>query len=143
MGPTVFIDFVIQVDRKLTATSVHEIVMNVEKKVLEKIPGADIVIHTKPIQLSNESIVELIQLTAANKGLHVHDVVVISHGKIKYVSYDLEVQNTFTVKKAHDIATQLEDYIKKELGKNVKFNIHIEPLQKEAITALPLLKKRD
>jgi len=141
MGPTVFIDFVIQVDRKLTATSVHEIVMNVEKKVLEKIPGADIVIHTKPIQLSNESIVELIQLTAANKGLHVHDVVVISHGKIKYVSYDLEVQNTFTVKKAHDIATQLEDYIKKELGKNVKFNTHIEPLQKEILSALPLQKK--
>jgi len=58
----------------------------------------------------------------------VHHVAVQALGERLSVSVDLEVDGTLTLAAAHDIASQLEESIREELGPNVEVETHIEPM---------------
>jgi divalent metal cation (Fe/Co/Zn/Cd) transporter len=69
-----------------------------------------------------------VMLIARNSGLAVHHVAVQAIADNLSVSVDLEVEGTLTLAAAHDIASQLEESIREELGPGVEVETHIEPL---------------
>jgi cation diffusion facilitator family transporter len=133
LGPNVFIEMIVQVSRKFSVARAQEIVKNIEEEIKRKIPGADTLIRANSVQLDSETIIEAIQALAAKNNVSVHEVVVDILDNKQYISYDLELPDTLTVRKAHEIATVLEKDIKEELGSGIELNSHIEPLKNETI----------
>ena len=143
LGASVFIDMTIKIGRKLPVEKANEIVKQVEENIHAKIPEADVVIHTKATHLTNETIVEIVQLLAAKQDLTVHDIIVDALGKQKHISYDLEVPEEWTLEKAHREATVLEKIIIAELGGDVQLSSHIEPLKSEIVTSTKVSKDEE
>jgi len=133
LGPSVFIDLIINVSRKLPLERVKEIIANLEKKIKEKVPEADLIVHSQPVQMDTESIIESIQVLATRHDLAVHDIVADNLNNRQFISYDLEVPEHLTIYEAHQLASHLEESIKKEIGGEPEINTHIEPLKSEAI----------
>jgi cation diffusion facilitator family transporter len=133
LGQNVFIEMIVQVSRKFSVAKAQEIVKNIEEEIKNKIPGADTLIRANSVHLGSETIIEAIQALAAKNNVSVHEVVVDILDNKQYISYDLELPDTLTVSKAHEIATVLEKDIKEELGSGIELNSHIEPLKNETI----------
>lgn len=133
LGPTIFIDLIINVSRTLPLTLVHKISAEVESKIKNKIPGSDVLVHVKPVQLSNETIIEAVQTLALKAGFSVHDIVIDKLDEKKFISYDLEVPASFDVDKAHKASEKLENELYAEFYDNVVINTHIEPRHEDAI----------
>ncbi len=132
-GASLFIDLVINVNRKLPQSKVQQIIKNVEDEVKKHLPEADLLVSAKAVAISSETIAEKVQMVAANFDVSVHDIAVQSlNGKVD-VSFDLEISNAFSVQQAHDIASQLEDQIRKELAEAVTINTHIEPVDPKTL----------
>jgi cation diffusion facilitator family transporter len=133
LGPNVFIEMIVQVSRKFSVAKAQEIVKNIEEEIKNKIPGADTLIRANSVHLGSETIIEAIQALAAKNNVSVHEVVVDILDNKQYISYDLELPDTLTISKAHEIATVLEKDVKEELGSGIELNSHIEPLKNETI----------
>lgn len=128
LGPSIFIEIEICISRGYSVVKADEVVKKAKSAVHQKVAGADIVIHTRPIQLKDETMVDVIRTTAFKHALSVHDIVVdILNGK-KYISYDLELPGNLTVFEAHETASHLENEIQSELGPDVELSTHIDPL---------------
>lgn len=141
IGPTVFMEIEIKINRKLSAVKVDEIVTQAKASIRQKFPSSDIIIHTKSVQLTNETIIESIQLLASNHNLSLHSIVVDNLDNKKFVSYDLELPGTYTVKKAHEIASDLETDIQNEIGTDIELNTHIDPIFTDEIRSKQLSKE--
>ena len=135
LGPSVFINISIKISRKDSVEKAHEIIKQIENKIHEKLPDSDIVVHTKPSQLDNETLVDSIQVLASKQSLFIHDIVVEKARSKIFISYDIEMPENLSVRQAHYSATLLETAIRKELGKNVVLNSHIEPLSMKEIAS--------
>jgi cation diffusion facilitator family transporter len=136
-GPTVFIEMVITVSRRLSQEKVHSICNSVEGRIKCSIPEADMIIHTKPVSLDNESIIERIHILAANHNLTVHDMTIQTLGEKKHVSYDLEMDSKMTIAKAHQLASHLEDSLKGEMDGGIEVYTHIEPYSPNILAGKP------
>ena len=135
LGPSVFINISIKISRKDSVEKAHEIIKQIENKIHEKLPDSDIVVHTKPSQLDNETLVDSIQVLASKQSLFIHDIVVEKARSKIFISYDIEMPENLSVRQAHYSAALLETAIRKELGKNVVLNSHIEPLSMKEIAS--------
>jgi len=133
LGPNVFIEMSVGVNRKFSLAKVNDILKKVERSLRQDMPEAEILLHPKSVQLGNESVVEAVQVLASKHGWTVHDVIVDQLEGNRSISYHLEVPETFTLQKAHDVATHLEDEIRKELGEAIEINSHLEPLMADAV----------
>lgn len=133
LGPNMHIEVAIDVSRKISVSRAHDIKNNIKKELHRHFPNAELLIHASSIQLNNETIVEAVQALAAKHNIYVHDVVVDKLDDKKYISYDVEVLGTLSIKEAHEIATDLEKSIKEELGGGIELNSHIEPLRNESV----------
>lgn len=134
LGSRNAIEITVAVNRVHTSEKVRDISHAIQS-ALEKNFGddTDVVVHALPIRLEDETLIEKIRHTAARHGLSTHDIVIDeSHDKI-YVSYDLEVPDSLTLREAHDIASMVEDELVIELGENTEINAHIEPLRSGSI----------
>ncbi len=127
MGPTASVDALIVVGRKLNTEALHDIIKTAKEAVMAEFPETDIIIHSKSIQLSTETIVESIHVLGHKHGFSIHHVVVDILNDKKFIDYDLEVLHTLTVKDAHEKATEFEALVKAELGDDVEINTHIDP----------------
>ena len=86
-------------------------------------------ITTEPRALDGETVLELVMVIARNRSLAVHHVTVHAIGTKLSVSLDLEVDGALALGVAHDIATELEEAVREEIGPDVEVETHIEPLQ--------------
>lgn len=140
MGPTESIDAVIHVSRKLNGEIIRSIAEKCETALREKLPGADVLIHSKAVQLSSETIIETIHVLANREGFSVHDVIVDTADGKKYISYDLEVSEHLSVGEAHNIATSLEMEILRETGEDAEINTHIDPSKTDTVESSEVSK---
>lgn len=143
VGPSVFVDIVVTVSRKLPLLKVQEICGDIEKNIHAEIPETDITLRAKPLSLDNETIAERVQMIASNHNLSVHDIVFHTQNNKKYLSFDLEVDSNLDINKAHKIASHLEGSIKKELGEDLEINTHIEPVQSETVSGKNISLKEE
>jgi cation diffusion facilitator family transporter len=131
VGPTYFIDAIVQVPRTYPIDRVDEIKRKAQEAVSKALGEADLTFTAVPVARDNESVRERVMVIARNSGLAVHHVTVHDLGGKLTVSIDLEVDGAMALNAAHDIAHTLEWNIRDEFGEDVEVDTHIEPLEPE------------
>jgi len=126
-GATLFVEISVTVSRKLSHERVDSICESVERRIRNSMPEADVIVIAKPVSLSNETIIERIQITAVNQGLSVHDITIQAVGGKNYATFHVEVETAYTVAKAHAAVSKLESELRDELGEEIDICTHIEP----------------
>jgi len=131
VGPTHFIDAIVQVPRTYPIDRVDEIKRRAQDAVTAALGDADLTFTAVPVARDNESVRERIMVIARNSGLAVHHVTVHDFDGRLSVSLDLEVDGEMALTAAHDIAHELERNIRDQFGDDVEVDTHIEPLEPE------------
>ena len=131
VGPTHFIDAIVQVPRTFPIDRVDEIKRKAQEAVTKALDDADLTFTAVPVARDNESVRERIMVIARNSGLAVHHVTVHDLGGNLTVSIDLEVDGEMELTAAHAIAHEFERNIRDEFGEDVEVDTHIEPLEPE------------
>jgi divalent metal cation (Fe/Co/Zn/Cd) transporter len=127
-GAILFVELSVGVSRTLPLDRVAAIKERLVREIRAELAEAEVTIITDPRALDDETVRERVMLIARNSGLAVHHVAVQAIADNLSVSVDLEVEGTLTLAAAHDIASQLEESIREELGPGVEVETHIEPL---------------
>src|SRR5437879_2029918 len=128
-GGVQFVDLIVGVSRTLALDRVAALKDRIEAAVRAAYPKAELSVTTEPRALDGETVLERVMVIARNRSLAVHHVTVHAIGAKLSVSLDLEVDGSLALGVAHDIATQLEDAVRDEIGPGVEVETHIEPLQ--------------
>ena len=131
VGPTYFIDAIVQVPRTYPIDRVEDIKRRSQQAVAKALGEADLTFTAVPVARDNESVRERIMVIARNSGAAIHHVTVHDLGGKLTVSLDIEVDGEMTLTAAHDIAHDLERCIREEFGEDVEVDTHIEPLEPE------------
>lgn len=129
VGPATFADVSAAVSRTLPLDRAAEIKSGIERDIRAKFPEAEINVTTEPRALDDESAMERIMVIARNQGRAVHHVTVHHIEDRLAVSLDLEVDGLSSLGEAHETASELENAIRAEFGKNTEVETHIEPMQ--------------
>lgn len=125
-GSKIYIDMIILVSRLVPFSKAHDIMDNVERKINELIPNADVVIHSEPVETKNETINDKIRMIVNEYGLKCHDIFSHKIDNEIYSELHIEVDNTNDLTKAHNIVTEIEERIKKEIDVISHLKIHID-----------------
>ena len=133
VGSSLLVDLMLRVHRAMPLDRVTELKAAVVDAVAAKYPDAEVRVTADPIAIDDESVRERVMVIAANKRLAVHHVTVQSLDKGTSVSLDLEVDHALPLGEAHEIASDLEDAIKREFGAGTEVETHIEPLQADDV----------
>jgi divalent metal cation (Fe/Co/Zn/Cd) transporter len=127
VGPQVFVDLTASVPRSMSLEGSHDVATQIEERVRENAPYADVLVHINPVAESEESMIDSIRAAALRAGKAVHNISVREVGAEKHVHLDLEVNGNLDLQSAHDIATELERTLKEQF-KLSRVSVHIEPL---------------
>ncbi|NTW11240.1 MAG: cation-efflux pump [Chlorobiaceae bacterium] len=143
-GPQVFVEMAISVNRTLSVETVQSICATIEKLVRKEFPVADMTINTKPVALNSETIAERVHVVGLNHNLHAHNISTSLDGEKKHITFDVEVDQQLTVRKAHDMVTALEDDLHREFDGEIDICIHLDPLRYEErnTATLPLSEEQ-
>jgi divalent metal cation (Fe/Co/Zn/Cd) transporter len=115
-GSDTFVDLTLGLPRNLTFQRSEQITSAASEAVRQRLPGADVVIHTVPTASLGESVFDRIRAVAARSNLAIHDVSVRQYdGGVLHVEQHLEVPETMSLRQAHEIATQLESDMRSEI----------------------------
>jgi cation diffusion facilitator family transporter len=133
-GPHILGEIAIAVSRTLPIDRVAEIEAAVRARVVEISPETQATVAAAPRALDDESLAERIMLIASRKKLAVHHIFVHHLGDKDCIAFDLEVDGGLPHCKAHEIASELEDDIRAEIGAAIEVESHIEPLQAHTLT---------
>ena len=125
-GSNYFVDLTLGLPRNLTFQRSEQITTAATAAVQANLPDADVVIHAVPTATLGESVFERIRAVAAQSGLAVHDVSVHQHDGALHVEQHLEVPETISLREAHEIATQLETDMRREVPGIATLLTHIE-----------------
>jgi len=129
-GPDYFVDLTLRLPRNLTFQRAEQITFAATEAVQRRLPGADVVIHTLPTAALGESVFDRIRAVAARSNLAIHDVSVRQFdgplGVELQVEQHMEVPETMPLRQAHEIATQLESEMRREVPGIATLLTHIE-----------------
>lgn len=125
-GSEYFADLTLGLARNLTFQRTEQITREATAVVERHLPGADVVIHTVPMATGAESIHDRIRAVAARMNLTIHDVTVQRIGGHLQVEQHLEVDENMHLQQAHELATQLEAEIRREIPDVTSILTHIE-----------------
>lgn len=95
---------------------------------------ANVIAH--PVTVDDESALQQVLHVARLKGVPVHHITIKDVKGVRVVTFDVEVDGRLTLDAAHDIATDLEDAVERELGEPVEVEAHIEPLQAHRLAGI-------
>ena len=125
-GSDTFVDLTLGLPRNLTFQRSEQITSAAGDAVRQRLPGADVVIHTVPTVSLGESVFDRIRAVAARSNLAIHDVSVQQYDGALHVEQHLEVPETMSLRQAHEIATQLESDMRSEIPGIATLLTHIE-----------------
>ena len=125
-GSEYFVDLTLGLPRNLTFQRSEQIGFAAKAAVQKLLPGADVVIHTVPVAALSESVFDRVRAVAARSNLAIHDVSVQQYDGALHVEQHLEVPETMSLREAHDIATQLEAGMRREIPGIATVLTHIE-----------------
>jgi cation diffusion facilitator family transporter len=126
-GAKVFVDATVAIRRTLPFERAHRIMDNIEKAVLSAQSNIDVVVHAEPVESPDESIIDKIRMIVQNLGLRTpHNLEVhLIDGKY-FIDFDVEYQKGKTFQDAHDMASDIEGQIQREIRTVGKVTIHME-----------------
>lgn len=125
-GSKIYIDLTIFISRLVQFSKAHDIMDAVEKKLHEVVENADIIIHSEPVETKGETINDKIRMIVNDFGLKCHDIYSHKIDNEIYSELHIEVQNTNDLRKAHEMVTEIEEKIKKDIDVISHLKIHID-----------------
>ncbi len=125
-GASFFADLTLGLPRNLTFQRSEQITLAATAAVQRILPGADVVVHSVPTASIAESVHDRIRAVAARSNLSVHDVSVRQYNDGLHVEQHLEVNETLSLRAAHDLVTALEAEIRREVPAIATILTHIE-----------------
>jgi cation diffusion facilitator family transporter len=125
-GANFFADLTLGMPRNLTFQRSEQITLAATAAVQRVLPGADVVVHSVPTASVAESVHDRIRAVAARSNLAIHDVSVQQYDGQLHVEQHLEVDETLTLSRAHEIVTQLEAEMRREVPAIASILTHIE-----------------
>lgn len=133
VGALNFVDVAVRVPRTTPLERLTAVKSDIQQAVNAVLEGSDVTVTTAPIALDNETVLERVMVIARNRSLAVHHVTVHAIGDRLALSLDLEVDGSFSLAAAHEIASGLEQAMRGEFGTDVEVETHIEPLQTDGL----------
>lgn len=127
-GAALFVEISVSVSRTLPLDRLTTIKQQLTGAIRGELPAAELTITTEPKALDNETVRERVMVIARDLGLAIHHVAVQAIGDRLSVSVDLEIDGSQPLATAHEVASRLEDAVRRELGPDVEVETHIEPL---------------
>jgi cation diffusion facilitator family transporter len=125
-GPRVFVDMNVEVDRNLSFERTHAIAEAVEARIQTIAPGADVVVHTDPRESERESIARRVRAVADRNLIPAHNISVHDDKGHLYVDLHLEVDDHLLLHQAHELASHIEQDLRKDIPAIKQVNTHIE-----------------
>ena len=125
-GNRYFADLTLGLHRNVTFQRSEQVSSEATNAVRRVLPNADVVIHSVPREIGTENIFDRIRAAATRNNLNVHDVSVQDiNGRI-HVEQHLELDETLSLKAAHDVVTSIELQIKADVPEISSILTHIE-----------------
>jgi len=127
----IHVDLHIRVASETPVDRAHAIAHEAQKKVMREIPGVqDVVVHVEPRwPKPEEPIGERIRSLARRMGASIHEIRVHQIGGSILVDFHLEVDETWRLEEAHDLASRLEGRMREEMPEIAEVYVHIEPIE--------------
>ncbi|HMC31609.1 MAG TPA: cation diffusion facilitator family transporter, partial [Candidatus Angelobacter sp.] len=125
-GNRYFADLTVGLARNVTFQRSGQVVAEITRAVRSILPDADVVIHSVPRETGHENIFDRIRAVASRNNFSVHDVSVQDLGGRLHVEQHLELDETLSLKDAHDVVTVLEAEIRSEVPEISTILTHIE-----------------
>lgn len=114
-GSKTFVDLKIAISRKISFEKSHELTTEVEERIVNEFPEADVMIHTDPRVENGEKVIDRIRMTAQDLGLNIHDINIHKISGLLHVGLHMEMDKEMSLKDAHTRATELESKIKERM----------------------------
>ncbi len=140
-GPRFFADVTLAMPRNLTFQRTEQVTAAATGAVRRHLPEADVIIHSVPTASKAESLHDRIRAVAALSNLSVHDVTLQQLGAALHLEQHLEVNENMPLRTAHDLVTQLESDIRRDVPEVTSILTHIE--SEPATIEQPALLDRD
>lgn len=125
-GNRYFADLTVGLARNVTFQRSGQVMAEISASVQRILPDSDVVIHPVPRESGHENLFDRIRAVAARNNFNVHDVSVQDLGGRLHVEQHLELDENLTLKQAHDVATNVEAEMRKELPEVSTILTHIE-----------------
>ncbi len=125
-GSRFFADVTLAMPRSLTFQRTEQVTAAAMGAVQRHLPDADVVIHSVPTASKAESLHDRVRAVAARSNLSIHDVTLQQHGDVLHLEQHLEVNERMPLRSAHDLATQLESEIRRDVPEVTSILTHIE-----------------
>ncbi|MBL7960254.1 cation diffusion facilitator family transporter [bacterium] len=140
-GSKIFIDMYVHINRTVPFELAHHVTDEVENKISEIVPNADILIHMEPYENENESIIDKIRMIVTEQGLTCHNIRAqkISNGYV--VDFHLECNNQMPFADAHEASTRIERKLKQKIDEIKNVKVHIEDARDREIQAEDITRR--
>jgi cation diffusion facilitator family transporter len=125
-GNRYFADLTVGLARNVTFQRSGQVVAEITDAVHSILPDCDVVVHSIPLATGHENIFDRIRAVASRNNFSVHDVSVQDLGGRLHVEQHLELDESLSLKRAHDVVTRLEAEIKTEIPEISTILTHIE-----------------
>jgi len=125
-GSNYFADVTLAMPRNLTFQRSEQLTLAATEAVQRHLPDADVVVHTVPTASVSESVHDRIRAVAARRGLAIHDATVQQVDGGLHVEQHLEVDETMPLRQAHELVTDLESEMRREVPAITSILTHIE-----------------
>jgi cation diffusion facilitator family transporter len=125
-GSDYFVDLTVSLPRALSFQRSEQVTTEATEAVQRRLEGADVVVKTVPMATVDESPFDRVRAVAARRNLTVHDVILQQYDGALHLEQHLEVPESMSLRSAHEIATQLESDIRREVPGIATLLTHIE-----------------
>jgi cation diffusion facilitator family transporter len=121
-----FVDLTLAMPRNISFQRSERTQENAAAAVHRVLPEADVLTYAVPRPSRSESIFDRVRAVAARNDLSVHDVSVQDWNGHLHLEQDLEVPESFTLRAAHELVTNLEAEIHRDIPEIGSVMTHIE-----------------
>jgi divalent metal cation (Fe/Co/Zn/Cd) transporter len=108
------------------------------RRVRQVIPGADVVVHTHPVQSETERATDSARVVAARLGVSIHHVRAFQTPAGLRLDMHMEVAASQTLTQAHALTEVFEANLRREVPGLAAVEIHLEPRHDEAEVVTPV-----
>ncbi|MEK7204630.1 MAG: cation diffusion facilitator family transporter [candidate division NC10 bacterium] len=136
VGPRVFVDAAVPIDRQTSFEGAHAVVEEIEERIREVVPEASVVIHAEPHRNTDENLADAIRLIATRHAVGAHDIFIFSADGKRCVDLHLEVPGELSLQAAHDLTERIEADLRREVPALGPVYIHVDPLRAARHTGL-------
>ena len=141
-GTTVFIDLAVKVSRTLSLDHVEDlrvaVAQSVKSAVKSAVKDAQVLVIAEPLALNDETIIETVSVLAGAMDVVVHSVEAATVLGRPYLSLHMEVDQSLSIAQAHAQTQRFEEALSRELGNELKVDIHIDPRQIRVFSGTPV-----